>query len=169
MPAKRKWTTEQLESIAADFHSDLTNKQVGSKYGCDYNRSIKKMWMEWYGEKALHDRYRKSCALSKLGDSNPMKGKYRDKHPRYVESYLDSNGYRMSDTPVWWEGSSKACKYLEHIIVGCTKYRLTKPLRGYVFHHIDEDKLNNHPDNIDMMTAAEHMAHHKNATRKCND
>ena len=66
----------------------------------------------------------------------------------------------MVNVPDWWEGSRKASKYLEHIIVGCAKYGLTKPKKGYVFHHIDDDKLNNDPDNLEMMTISAHMKHH---------
>ena len=166
MPAKRKWTEEQLDIIRDLFHSDLTGKQVAEQFECDYIRSIKPLWFDMYGKQALHDRFRRNCAASKLGDNNPMKGKTRDKHPRHKSSYLTNTGYVMIDVPDWWEGSTKASKYLEHIIIGCKKYGLTKPIRGRVFHHIDEDKTNNDPDNIEMLSIAEHMSLHKNATRK---
>lgn len=166
MPAKRKWTEEQLNTIRDLFHSELTGKQVADQFGCDYIKSIKPLWLNMFGKQALHDRFRRNCATSKLGAGNPMKGKSREKHPRHKDSYLTISGYRMVDVPDWWTGSTKASKYLEHIIVGCKKYGLTQPIRGHVFHHIDEDKLNNDPDNIQMLTIAEHMALHKNATRK---
>lgn len=166
MAAKRKWTAEQLDQMLSLFDSDLTNKQVADMFGCDYHRSIKPLWLEAFGATALHDRYRRSCARSKLGKQNPMFGAKRELHPRHVKSYISKLGYRMVDVPDWWEGPTKASKYLEHVIVGCAKYGLTKPTKGFVFHHEDHDKLNNSPDNLTMMSIAEHMAHHKNATRK---
>lgn len=166
MPAKRQWTAAQLEQIIKDFDSDLTCSQVGAKHGCYFNKSIKPFWIEVFGKEAVHNRFRKSCAKSKTGNLNPMFNNHREKHPLHKKEYVTTMGYRMVDVPDWWTGSTKASKYLEHIIVGCKKYGLTQPRKGYVFHHVDGDKLNNHPDNLEMMTIAEHMAHHKNATRK---
>lgn len=166
MPAKRQWTEEQLEIIRQDFHSDLTGKQVAVKFKSDYTRSIKPLWLSMFGAELLHARFRRNCAASKLGNNNPMTGRTGTKHHNHKSSYITSSGYRMVDVPDWWEGSTKASKYLEHIINGCEKYGLTRPTKGYVFHHIDEDKLNNLPDNLQMLSIAEHMALHKNATRK---
>lgn len=162
MPAKRKWTQEQLDSIREDFHSDLLNEAVAVKYGCDYNRSLKKFWIEWFGAEAVKDRFKRNCAVSKTAEKNPMFGKTLSKHHRHVPNYKTTYGYMMVDCPDWWEGPRKANKYTEHNIVGCLKYGLTKMPKGYVIHHIDDDKLNNHPDNLQLMTIAEHMRHHDN-------
>ena len=160
MPAKRRWTEEQMNEIRSLFATDLTSRQVAKVFGCCYHRSIKPLWLEFFGEIAVHDRFRRSCARSKTGDKNPMLGRTAELHPRHKERYIAPTGYRMVNVPDWWEGSRKASKYLEHVIVGCEKYGLTKPMKGYVFHHIDDDKLNNDPDNLEMMTISAHMKHH---------
>ena len=162
MPAKRKWTEDQIDDLRKLFSTELTNREVAKRFGCDYNRSIKAVWLEMFGEEAVHDRFRRSCARSKMGDKNPMLGKTAELHPRHKESYIAATGYRMVNVPDWWEGSRKASKYLEHVIIGCEKYGLTKPVKGYVFHHKDDDKLNNDPDNLEMMTISDHMKHHSN-------
>ena len=162
MPAKRKWTEDQLAHMKELFHSDLTNKEVGDEMGAYYNRSIKPYWIEWFGEEEVKNRFKRACARSKTGDLNPMKGKTRELHPRYVESYVNWQGYRWVTAPDWFTGSKKGNKAVEHHIVGCEKYGITEIPKGYVVHHIDEDKLNNDPDNLEMMTISEHMIHHMN-------
>ena len=162
MPAKRKWTEDQLAHMKELFHSDLTNKEVGKIFACDFNKSIKKFWVEWFGESAVHDRFRKSCARSKTGELNPMSGNTKDKHHRYVERYVTKQGYVWVDAPDWFEGSRRGLKALEHNVVGCKKYGITRVPKGSVIHHIDEDKTNNDPDNLELMTISEHMRHHMN-------
>ena len=160
MPAKRKWTEEQLHQIREMFHSSMTNREVGAVMGCDYNRSIKSIWVSVYGKKAVHDRFRESCRRSKMGDLNPMKNIDPTKHPNYVKESISTQGYRMVDYPEWWAGARKGAKYLEHVIVACQKYGITELPKGYVVHHIDEDKLNNDPGNLQIMTRRDHMRHH---------
>ena len=166
MPAKRKWTEEELAHMRALFFTDLPNKEVGKTLGCDYNRSVKKYWIEWFGEEAVHGRFRRMCALSKTGDRNPMKGMTGKQHPRYRDGYINWQGYNHIDAPSWYEGTTKARKVMEHVIVGCEKYGLARLPKGYVIHHKDEDKLNNHPDNLELLTISEHMKVHAELRRQ---
>lgn len=47
----------------------------------------------------------------------------------------------------------------EHRIIA--EIMLGRPLRrGEIVHHRDENKHNNHPDNLEVMTQAEHARHH---------
>lgn len=165
MAAKRKWSAEQLDVMHEMFYTDMPNKEVGAFFGCDYNRSIKGFWLSWFGEEALHDRFRASCARSKLGNLNPMYGKLGKEHPRYVENFINWQGYRFIDTPDWFTGSNNNGKVMEHVVVGCEKYGLTELPDGHVFHHIDEDKLNNSPDNLQLMTISAHMILHAELRR----
>ena len=162
MPAKRKWTEDQLAHLKELFHSDLTNKEVAAIFSCDYNRSLKKFWVEWFGQDAVHERFKKSCARSKTGELNPMKGKTREHHHRYVESYINNQGYVWATVPDWYTGSRRNIKAQEHHLVACEKYGITEIPKGYIVHHIDENKTNNHPDNLEMMTISEHMRLHNN-------
>lgn len=160
MPAKIKWSEYKLHQIRELFHSDLTNREVGLLMGCDYNRSIKKIWVEMYGADAVHNRFRRSCSRSKTGSLNPMSGIHPTKHPNYVGESISTQGYRMVDCPDWWTGPRKGAKYLEHVMVACAAAGLTALPRGLVVHHIDEDKLNNDPANLQIMTRQEHMKLH---------
>jgi hypothetical protein len=64
---------------------------------------------------------------------------------------LTKNGYRGV-----WNGKSYD---LEHRLV--MEEILGRPLLDEeVVHHKDEDKLNNHPDNLEVMTRSEHTTHH---------
>ncbi len=165
MAAKRKWTEEQLMHMRELFHSDLPNTQVGKALGCDYNRSVKSYWIMWFGEEAVHGRFRRLCALSKQGHKNPMTGKSGKKHPRHKDDYINWQGYRFVDAPAWYEGTTKAGKVMEHVCVGCEKYALRSLPKGYVIHHKDEDKLNNHPDNLELLTISQHMKVHAELRR----
>lgn len=162
MPAKRKWTEDQLAQMKELFHTDLTVKEVGEAMGCGYHASVKPYWLQWFGEEAVHDRFRRACARSKTGNLNPMTGNTKEKHPRYVESFVNWQGYVWATAPDWFTGTKRHIKAQQHHIVACEKYGLTEIPKGYVVHHIDEDKTNNHPDNLEMMTISEHMRHHHN-------
>jgi len=48
----------------------------------------------------------------------------------------------------------------EHHLVYCLEHGLTEIPEGYVVHHKDGDKLNNHPSNLDMMTFSAHTSLH---------
>lgn len=92
--------------------------------------------------------------------SNPMKGKTRTKHHNAVEGFTMSGQYRAVWAPDWWTGSSDAGRILEHQLVCAEANGLTCIPPGHVVHHIDHDKLNNHPDNLELMTRKDHARHH---------
>lgn len=165
MAAKRKWSERDLKLMRDFFSTNCTNKEVGFALGCDYNRSIKPYWIEWFGTEAVHDRFRRLCAISKTGNKNPMYGKFLTEHHRHKDSYVNWQGYRYIDAPEWYTGSKKGTKVMEHVAVGCKKYNLTELPKGHVFHHVDEDKLNNDPDNLQLLTISEHMEVHAELRR----
>jgi hypothetical protein len=56
----------------------------------------------------------------------------------------------------------------EHRVVAEAK--LGRPLRpGEIVHHIDNNKLNNHPDNLAVMTQSEHIRLHKPSRWRWNE
>lgn len=166
MAAKRKFSQETIRNILDEFYGDLTTRQIGTKYNCDFVRTIRPLWRQHYTSEQLKERFSRMCAASKTGDSNPMAGKAKELHPRHVPKYKSTQGYTMVDAPDWYEGPRKGSKVLEHVIVGCEKYGLKRLPPKHVIHHIDHSRDNNHPDNLQLMTIAAHMAHHKNRKRK---
>ena len=70
---------------------------------------------------------------------------------RYKGGYLDQSGYQF----VLDNGKYRR----EHRVVA--EQKLGRPLeKGEVVHHIDGDKLNNHPDNLEVLTNSQHTKHH---------
>lgn len=69
---------------------------------------------------------------------------------------LSSGGYLVfTDSPGNGAHASRAL----HVIIA--QYKIGRLLRpGEVVHHIDHNKLNNHPDNLRVMSASEHASYH---------
>lgn len=99
-------------------------------------------------------------SLSKLGPKNPMKGKYKELHPRYKEVVEDGKGYLLVLKPDWYTGRKGSKHIFEHHSVYCKNADITEIPLGFVVHHIDEDKQNNSIDNLVMMTNATHCRLH---------
>ena len=101
------------------------------------------------------------CAYYKQGKDNPMFGKTKDKHHNYKENVSLCMGYRVIPAPDWWEGGLvDGFRAYEHHVVCCEKDGEVALPHGWVVHHKDHNKLNNSPDNLEMMTRAEHMRYH---------
>lgn len=166
MPAPRKFDDTTKRNILQEFYTDTPTQAIGAKYGCNYNRTIKKLWLQHYTQEQLHDRFRRLCSYSKMGKANPMYSKKGTLHHRHTERTLTRRGYVYVEAPTWWRGKTKGRKVAEHILVVCKELGQVRLPKGYVVHHVDEDKQNNHPDNLELLTRVEHMSKHKNAKRK---
>lgn len=102
------------------------------------------------------DNYRKS----KLGDKNPMKGKFGHQHHNFIGRASDNKGYYTVARPDWWTGPNKG-RVFEHHVVYCLANGLTELPKGYVIHHIDHDPGNNDPSNLQLLTPSEHTKLHQ--------
>jgi hypothetical protein len=80
--------------------------------------------------------------------------------PSWKGGYSFVNGYRCVRNQEHPRAHPNGYVY-EHIIVAETK--LGRPLaKGEVVHHIDMDKANNHPDNLQVFASqSEHARHHR--------
>jgi hypothetical protein len=78
---------------------------------------------------------------------------------------IDSAGYYIIYMPSHHRARSNGVTYEQYIIA---EEKLGRLLRdGEVVHHEDEDKLNNHPDNLYVFaTVADHSRYHKTGRRE---
>lgn len=122
--------------------TDLSTRQIAAKVGV-HHQSVARICCNELGQQFYNDR------VSRLSNLN------RSQHI--------SGGYLTVPTPFWWVGVSgtrvRHC-VAKHQLVFCEANGLTKLPDGYVVHHINEDKLDNRVENLQLMTTSEHMKHH---------
>lgn len=100
---------------------------------------------------------------SERSERNRLSRRQKNKRPISADHRTISKreGYYVVPKPEWYTGTSygKQTEY-EHRIIGCEKYGLTEIPEGYVIHHKDENKRNNDPDNLLLMSRSDHNMIH---------
>lgn len=152
-------TEAEWKEIVELFNSDLGIQTIMQKYNRDYY-TIKKIWLAEYNEAQFKSRTSRLCRLHKIGDKNPMFGKTKLQHHNAVEKEINSSGYCMVFAPDWYSGRRDGNKVYEHILVYCEHNGYAFLPKGMVVHHLDEDKSNNHPDNLVLVSIADHRRIH---------
>lgn len=89
---------------------------------------------------------------SKTGHKNPMKGRFKEAHPRWKGECPDGGGYLTC----LYNGT----RQFVHRVVLAKALGLEKLPEELVVHHIDGDPLNNDLDNLALMTPAGHKTIH---------
>lgn len=92
--------------------------------------------------------------------SNPMSGKTKEKHHNSIKGYTMSGSYKAIWAPDWWTGTRDGNRVLEHQVVWAEVNDKTEIPNSCVIHHKDHNKLNNHPDNLELMTRKDHARLH---------
>jgi len=149
----------EWKEIIELFHSDYGVNTICKKYNRDYS-TIKKIWLTEYHEGQFKARTSRLCRLHKIGEKNPMHGKTGMLHHNAVENETSSAGYKMVFAPNWYSGKRDGNKVYEHIIVYCEHNGYAFLPKGMVVHHLDEDKQNNHPDNLILVSIQDHRRIH---------
>lgn len=112
-------------------------------------------------ETQLKEEHALRYSRSKLADRNPMAGKSKDLHHGYKgRLFCDPHGYVLVLKPDWYTGRPKSKHIYEHSVVMAKMLGLTAVPDGMVVHHIDEDRTNNRPDNLALVTAEAHRILH---------
>lgn len=117
------------------------------------------------------ERYSKINHYAKLGKKNPMTGKTQLQHHN-AKDVVYVAGYRTVWAPDWWEGHfPKGNRVYEHQLNWAKAAKANKVPVGCIIHHIDENKENNHPDNLICLTRRQHAQIHciSNILSKRND
>jgi hypothetical protein len=161
MAARRKFSADITEQILHDFCSDMSGVDVGKKYGCDYFRTIRRVWLTKYTKQDIDRRFKRLCAIRKLGKLNPMSGRSKELHHRYKPVHYREHGYRWVDCPSWYTGVTDKGKIAEHILVACEAAGITELPMYHVVHHKDERKDNNVPENLEIISRGRHMVIHR--------
>lgn len=149
------------EDRAKDLYENTTMKvlDMAKILGCNENALYvwaNRNYDHEFRTRRKRDNYRKS----KLGELNPMKGKFGEDHPNYKGRCSDGKGYVLVLKPSWFSGRSGSKHIFEHHKEYCIANKLTEIPGGYVVHHKDGNKVNNHPDNLELMSNAEHTKLH---------
>lgn len=142
----------------------LTMEHIAEQVGVSWSfvsKTVKKEFSAEYRKDRKAGCYR----ASKLGDKNPMSGKFGDGHHNFKGAIPDGNGYLMVLKPDWYTGRKGSKHIFQHHEVYCREHGLTSIPRGYVVHHKDQVKTNNEPDNLLLLTMAEHARLHSRLKR----
>lgn len=106
-------------------------------------------------------RKRKCYRNSKLGDKNPMSGKFRESHPNYKGEVSDNKGYLMVLKPEWYTGRKNSKHVFKHSVVVCENLGITEIPKGWAVHHCDFNPLNNSFDNLVLIRSGDHSRLHR--------
>ena len=140
--------------------TDLTQQQIADKLGIHWKRVYKFIKANYTPEERTKRKSR-CYRNSKLGDANPMKGKFKEAHHNYVGRTPDGKGYMMVLKPDWFTGRKGSKHIFEHHAVVCKALGLTEIPSGYCVHHCDLNGYNNSFDNLVLLSMQDHMKLHQ--------
>ena len=155
MPAKIILNNEQEQQLKEAFHSDIAMSALPYDY-----RVVNRYWSRWFTKEEREERRRRLSAIGKIGQKNPMYGKKGKLHHNAKGTTVSTQGYPEVWAPSWYTGKAYGGRVLEHILVWCEHNGYTEVPDGWVVHHLDHSRDNNHPDNLLLMTIGDHLAYH---------
>lgn len=149
---------EERQAIQKEFDGIIGIRELCRKYKHD-SKIIRRIWLELYTEDDIKKRGNRLCSYNKLGDKNPMFGKFGKLHPSSVPITYTQE-YRVVFAPNWFTGKADGGRTYEHIVVYCAVNNITELPPYHVIHHKDCDKQNNTPSNLELLSIGQHMAKH---------
>lgn len=140
-------------------NTDLSVHNIRKQVNMRYNR-VKDVIDANFSAEYIANRKHSEYVKSKLGEKNPMYGKFREENPRYKGIVSDGKGYLMCLKPDWYTGRKGTNHVFVHTIVMCEALGLTELPKGWVVHHINGDKYNNDINNLALLTNSAHSKIH---------
>lgn len=121
------------------------------------NYAVQSILRSNFSEKYINDRKSKLYRLSKRCENNPQFGRFGSNSTQWSGGVVDDgNGYDMIKKPDWYTGRKGSDYVFLHSVVMCEHLGLSELPAGYVVHHIDGNKKNNHIDNLCLITVSGH-------------
>ncbi len=141
-------------------NTQLTLEEMATKLNTTY-KIVWRVVANSYSPERRLIRKQANYRASKLAEKNPMFGLTGDKHHNYIGEVSDGKGYIMVLKPEWYTGRKGSKHVFKHHVVMCEMMGITEIPSGYVVHHIDENKTNNEPENLALMTNSAHTRLHQ--------
>lgn len=141
-------------------NTNKTLREIANELNIGY-KGFRKYIERTYSQEEIMNRKKSNYSKSKLEEKNPMFGKTKSNHHNYIGEVSDGKGYIMILKPEWYTGR-KGCKHVfKHHIVMCEMLGITEIPSGYCVHHIDENPVNNTPENLALLTMGAHTRLHQ--------
>ena len=109
------------------------------------------------------------CTVSDVCRANLTKEEQRERtftskagerHHAFKGGCVSTDGYKTVVRPSCYTGTH-GWRVNEHTLVACKDAGITRLPHGHVVHHIDENKLNNNPNNLIIVSRANHVRIHR--------
>lgn len=167
------------KTLTDDKARELWESNMGlaeaSVAGHTSHQTLKATWIRLYGEEACRARRAHIKGRAVAGKSHPTYGLSLEEHWSHNPGlrYITTQGYVAIHAPEWYTGWKLNQRYaLEHSIVYCEHNGLTEIPPGHIVHHRNEDKQDNAPENLELLTRSSHAKLHGLGTTlrgRCND
>lgn len=137
----RRWSIKEIETLK-EYYPILDNKEI----------------LEVFNNRKFPEIYIKAHRLGLKRTKETSIKIYQSSHDWKHERYVTSKGYVVIYKPDH-PRANKNGRVLEHIVVWEQHNNKSVP-KGYIIHHINENKSDNRIGNLQLMTAKEHRIYH---------
>ena len=161
--SKRDLANTELCQQAVDLYlaqGKPTVKEVAKALSITFH-TAQEMLRRGIPEEQLKAEQALRYSRSKVGAQNPMSGKTGDLHHNYKgRLFCDPHGYILVLKPEWYTGRPMSKHVYEHQVVMAQMLGLTEVPEGMNVHHINENREDNSPHNLALVTPEGHRSLH---------